>query len=83
MRRLAPDVVDKDGKLTELGEERRLLAAAGPFLQRLIIAALETGCRRGELLSLVWADVDLAGREIRIRAAKAKDGEAEMAGFGP
>ena len=39
-RRLAP------------GEEPRLLAVAPPHLQRLIIAALETGARRGELLSL-------------------------------
>ena len=51
-RRQAPDVLDKDGKLKEPGEERRLLAAAGPRLQNVIIAAIETCCRRGELLSL-------------------------------
>lgn len=39
------------------GEEERLLAAAAPHLKALIVAALETGCRRGELLSLQWADV--------------------------
>ncbi|HWF83596.1 MAG TPA: tyrosine-type recombinase/integrase [Vicinamibacterales bacterium] len=74
-RRLAPDVLDNAGKLAAPGEERRLLAAAGPRLQRIIIGALETGCRRGELLSLQWRDVDRARGEIRIRAEKAKDAE--------
>lgn len=71
-RRLAPDGFDKRGKLTQPGEERRLLAAATPRLQRLIVAALETGCRRGELLSLQWQDVSLPRREFIVRALKAK-----------
>jgi integrase len=75
MRRLVPDVLNRDGNLLEPGEERRLLAVASPSLQRLIIGALETGCRRGELLSLLWADVDIRAGYLRIRAAKAKDGE--------
>ena len=51
-RRLVPDVVDDKGKVKTPGEERRLLAAAGEWLWRLIVAALETGCRRAELLAL-------------------------------
>ena len=36
-------------------EEAKLLAAtAGPHLQRVIICALETGCRVGEILTLQW-----------------------------
>ena len=35
------------------GEEGQLLAVAGSQLQRLIIGALETGMRRGELLALM------------------------------
>lgn len=38
------------------GEAERLLLAAGG-LQDLITAALETGCRKGELLSLQWSQV--------------------------
>jgi integrase len=38
------------------GEEEKLLLAAGG-LRDLIIAALETGCRKGELLSLQWSQV--------------------------
>lgn len=56
----------------EPAEEETLLANAGAQLQRLIIAALETGCRRGELLSLTWADVNLPRREITIRAERSK-----------
>ena len=59
-RRLVPD------------EEHRLLEQAGPRLYRLIVAALETGCRLGELLSLLWQDVDLTRGEIRVRAVNAK-----------
>lgn len=39
------------------GEEERLMAAAGVHLRHLITAALDTGCRRGELLSLQWLHV--------------------------
>lgn len=54
------------------GEEAALLAAAPPHLQRLIIAAVETGCRRGELFNLQWSDVNLARKEITIRAEHTK-----------
>ena len=79
-RRLAPDVFDEHGQLKTPGEERRLLAATAnnPGLQRLIIAAIETACRRGELLALTFADVNLPGRALRIRAETAKDGETRV-----
>ena len=54
-------------------EEERLIASAYPRLQRLIVAAIETGCRVGELLSLIWADVSLDRGWVRIRAANAKN----------
>jgi integrase len=64
-------------------EEARLLVAAGNVsrgvggrLQGLIIAALETGCRLGELLGLQWADVNLERKELLIRAENAKDDES-------
>jgi integrase len=77
-RRLAPDVLDDKGRLREPGEERRLLAAASPRLQNLITAALDTCCRRGELLSLQWRDVDLPRGEITIRAENAKDSDTRV-----
>jgi integrase len=41
----------------EPGEEGRLIEHASPLLQAVIIAALATGCRVGELLSLQWQQV--------------------------
>jgi integrase len=39
------------------GEADALLAACGPQLRAIVEAAIETGCRRGELLSLQWHQV--------------------------
>lgn len=74
-RRLTPDQLDQTtGAVAEAGEERRLLAHATPWLRTLIVAALETACRRGELLSLQWRDVSPARREITLRGEKTKSG---------
>lgn len=61
-----------------VADEAKLLWAAGRAhsdvaasrLQSIIIAAVETGMRRGELLALVWGDVDLDHRRIFVRAAE-------------
>jgi integrase len=45
------------------------------WLYGLIIAALETGCRLGEMLAFKWSDVDLERKEIRVRSETAKDDE--------
>jgi integrase len=68
-RRVSPD------------EEAALLRAAqaikrsSVWLYGLIVAAIETGCRLGELLALQWRDVDVDHRELRIRSETAKDEE--------
>ena len=56
-------------------EGANLLKAAGDHLKDLILAALETCCRLGELLSLQWLDVSMDLREIVLRAHKTKDRE--------
>jgi integrase len=71
-RRLVPDVLDKDGKITQPGEERRLLDHASPFLQGLIIAAIEGCMRRQEILTLQWRDVDLVRGRMTFRAENVK-----------
>jgi integrase len=54
------------------GEEERLLTHAYG-LHDVIVAALETGCRRGELLSLQWHQVRLSPRaELFLPADKTK-----------
>jgi len=56
-------------------EESRLLHAATPQIYRLIVGALETGCRLGELLALRWQEVDLERRELLVKAEHAKDAQ--------
>jgi integrase len=56
-------------------EESRLLAACTgrrSHLRAIIIAALDTGCRRGELLKLKWSDVEFDSRTITIQAFNTK-----------
>jgi integrase len=58
-------------------EEARLLEVCGPDTPRahiapLIVAALDTGCRRGELLSMTWLNVDFTNRQISICAMTTK-----------
>ena len=61
-------------------EEARLLDACSPIqrqhLRPLLIAALDTGMRRGELLKLRWTDVDLDGRTIHVKAFNTKTATA-------
>jgi len=51
-------------------EEQRLLAASPPWLQEIILFALHTGMRRGEILTLQWTHVDLARRTLTILEQK-------------
>jgi integrase len=55
--------------LTE-DEERRLLGACYPWVARIVAFDLATGLRRGELLALNWADVDLEARTLIVRRSK-------------
>lgn len=51
-------------------EEEKLLAAAPRHLRPMIITALETGMRRGEVLSLKWKDVDFEQGYLMVRDTK-------------
>ncbi len=57
----------------QVGEGDRLLAACGEHLRAIVEAAIETGCRRGELLSLQWNQVRFEPKaEILLPAQKTK-----------
>jgi integrase len=59
-----------------LDEEDLLLRAAAPHLRPIIIAALDAGMRRGEILTQRWEDVDFARRLIFVSHSKTPEGEA-------
>jgi integrase len=59
-----------------LREEQLLVAAAPPHLQRIILCALHTGMRRGEILSQRWEDIDFDNRILHVTHSKTPEGEA-------
>lgn len=44
-------------------------------LQPLVLLALNTGLRRGELFALLWKDVDLKAKWLKVTGAHAKNGQ--------
>ena len=69
-----PSVPQGRKRRLEDGEEERLLAACDrgrtPLLKQLVILAVETGMRRGELLGLRWEHVHLAKRIVHLPLTK-------------
>ena len=65
MRRLKEE---KSGfRFLDFSEADRLIAAADPEWRTMIVVALKTGMRLGELLALRWADVDLVTGRVMVR----------------
>ncbi len=51
-------------------EEHRLHEALPVYLHPLVVVAIHTGMRRGEMLGLVWDDIDFVSGTIWVRQAK-------------
>jgi integrase len=64
------------------GEVEKLTAAARPAARPVLELAASTGLRRGELLRLTWADVDLEAREVHVRESKTDAGVRVVPMFG-
>jgi len=59
-----------------VAEEDTLLAAAAPHLRSIIIAALDSGMRRGEILTERWEHVDFTRKVLYVTHSKTAGGEA-------
>jgi len=60
--------VERYAPIWGLDDIRRLVQACiGTRLQNIVICALTTGMRMGELIALRWSDVDWAGNRILVR----------------
>lgn len=72
-----PSVPQGRKRRLEDGEEERLLAACDrgrtPLLKQLVVLAIETGMRRGELLGLRWEHVHFAKRIVHLPLTKNGD----------
>lgn len=64
-------------------EAQRLAAAAGQRLRLLINFACLTGMRKGEMLSLTWADVDLERGWINLKGRNTKSGKPRSLAINP
>jgi integrase len=53
--------------LTDAEKRRLLTATTGSSIYGIVLLALATGMRRGELLALRWSDVDLTNGSIAVR----------------
>lgn len=51
-------------------EEERLMAASSPWLREIMVFALNTGMRQGEILNLQWQDVDFARGTLIVMKSK-------------
>jgi integrase len=55
-------------------EEERLLEASPERLRLLVLVAIHTGMRKGELLNLIWDDLDFISHTITVREGKSGEG---------
>ncbi len=53
-------------------EEEKLIKASGPSLRAILLCALNTGMRKGEIISLTWTNVDLENRVITLEHTNTK-----------
>jgi integrase len=59
-------------------EESALLRVAPPHIRAMLVAALDTGMRRGEMLALRFADIDMARGLIVLRGETTKSKKSRL-----
>jgi integrase len=63
-------------QVLSVAEEQLLLESAKGHLHTMLVAALDTGMRRGELTSQLWQDIDFAQKMLYVTRSKTPEGES-------
>ena len=63
-------------QVLSVAEEQSLLAAAKSHLYTMLILALDTGMRRGEITGQHWEDVDFSQKVLFVTRSKTPEGES-------
>jgi integrase len=63
-------------QVLSVAEEQPLLTASKGHLRTMIIAALDTGMRRGEITSQRWEDIDFSRQLVSVTRSKTPEGES-------
>ena len=63
-------------QILSLGEEASLLEVAKGHLHAMILIALDTGMRRGEITNQRWEDVDFSQKILSVTHSKTPEGES-------
>jgi len=63
-------------QVLSVGEEELLLGAAKDHLHAMIIAALDTGMRRGEITGQLWEHIDFPRKVLFVTRSKTPEGES-------
>lgn len=71
-----------EGKYLNSEQRRRLLTACSELLQPLVVTAMSTGMRLGEIKNLQWQQVNLDLRVIQITNTKSKRNRSVRMGMG-
>lgn len=77
------DEIRRERVLTHEEENRLLAVCSGrrAHLRPILIAALDTAMRRGELFKLKWLDIDFGNRLIQVRATTTKTQRSRTVGM--
>jgi integrase len=74
----------QDEASNKIGERARLLKALDTqglpkYMKPMVLLALHTGMRRGELFKLKWSDIDFRQKHIRLKAMNTKSNKTRYA----
>jgi integrase len=63
-------------QVLSVAEEEQLLSSAKDHLYAMVVMALDTGMRRGEITSQLWEDVDFSQKVLFVTHSKTPEGES-------